>query len=340
MGGIQVSIADLEDRLLDSDWKASALDRPVFIAGLPRSGTTLLLNLLYSSGEFASHIYRDMPFVLCPVIWSRFTEIFRVVKAPRERAHADGLTISADSPEAFEEMVWHQFWPEKYKSKWIEIWGNENYGDFEAFLTGHLKKIVMLRKSIDGGSLRYLSKNNLNTSRIGYLKRVFPDSKIIVPFRDPLQQAASMLSQHVRFSKMHKEDAFAKQYMKRIGHFEFGANLKPIDFQKWYSRGNRVAGPETIEFWIRYWIEAYSYLYSQVGDGVKLLSFCSLTRRPQSVLESIGEYVGLENPQGLIRHSDSVKIPVDRDVDASGIDRSLLGRAFELLADLEKEASD
>ena len=44
----------------------------VFITGLPRSGTTILLNFLFSSNEFASLKYSNMPFVLSP----NFSKIF------------------------------------------------------------------------------------------------------------------------------------------------------------------------------------------------------------------------------------------------------------------------
>ena len=39
-------------------------DNHVFVMGLARSGTTVLLNALYESSEFASLSYKDMPFVL------------------------------------------------------------------------------------------------------------------------------------------------------------------------------------------------------------------------------------------------------------------------------------
>ena len=40
----------------------------VFITGLPRSGTTILLNFLFSSNEYASLTYDNMPFILSPNI--------------------------------------------------------------------------------------------------------------------------------------------------------------------------------------------------------------------------------------------------------------------------------
>lgn len=50
-----------------------ASDKHVFVAGLARSGTTILLNAIYESNVFASLTYKDMPFVLTPNPWSKIS---------------------------------------------------------------------------------------------------------------------------------------------------------------------------------------------------------------------------------------------------------------------------
>ena len=70
------------------------------------------------------------------------------------------------------------------------------------YLVGnHIKKIIALRSGSAGKSLRYISKNNLNIARLGYLLRLFPDARIVIPFRDPIQHAASLLKQHLNVIK-------------------------------------------------------------------------------------------------------------------------------------------
>ena len=81
----------------------SDVENHVFVSGLARSGTTILLNAIFKSNEFASLTYQDMPFILSPNLWSKFSfskerDIFI------ERAHNDGIKISKSSPEAFEEI--------------------------------------------------------------------------------------------------------------------------------------------------------------------------------------------------------------------------------------------
>ena len=43
---------------------------------------------------------------------------------------------------------------------------------------------------------RYISKNNQNIKRINSLINNYPDSKVIIPFREPLQHTFSLITQH------------------------------------------------------------------------------------------------------------------------------------------------
>ena len=62
-------------------------NKHVFIFGLARSGTTILLNSLYSTNEYASTLYKDMPFVLSP---SRFS----TQTGPPAAKRAEALPLS------------------------------------------------------------------------------------------------------------------------------------------------------------------------------------------------------------------------------------------------------
>ncbi len=43
---------------------------------------------------------------------------------------------------------------------------------------------------------------------------------------------------------MHARDPFARRYMEAIGHYDFGANLRPIDFDGWATATPDLPGPE------------------------------------------------------------------------------------------------
>ncbi len=103
-----------------------------------------------------------------------------------ERAHGDGMTIGNDSVEAFEEILWRAFWPEKYPKDRIELWAADDSDvneEFELFMRNHLRKLIALRSGGRPGDSRYVSKNNTNVSRIPKITQLFPDAVILIPFR-------------------------------------------------------------------------------------------------------------------------------------------------------------
>ena len=50
--------------------------KPVFINGLARAGTTILMRAFYGTGLFRSLTYRDLPFLLMPGVLKRFLTFF------------------------------------------------------------------------------------------------------------------------------------------------------------------------------------------------------------------------------------------------------------------------
>ena len=49
------------------------IENSINVCGLPRSGTTTLMNAIYNSGEFGSLTYRDMPLLLSPNLWNKIS---------------------------------------------------------------------------------------------------------------------------------------------------------------------------------------------------------------------------------------------------------------------------
>lgn len=329
---LQVDFAQTEDRKLPEQ----PLRPPVFVTALPRAGTTLLLECLAGLDEFATHIYRDMPFVLVPQLWSRVSRNFQVREHRTERAHGDGMLVGTDSPEAFSEMLWLAFYPKRYEGEWIKPWSDTAaLAEFKPFFANHMRKIVALRRP--GSNARYASKNNLNIARIGALSRAFPDANIVVPFRAPLQHAASLLRQHRNFLDLHARDPFARTYMAGVGHFDFGANLKPVNFDGWLERTTHI-DPLTLNFWLAYWIATYRHLLTHQGDRIILVSFERLSRDPAAQLRHLAEQLRLEDVAGFVANATKIKPAGEHAIDLSDVDASLVAEAEQLFAQLEAAA--
>lgn len=280
---------DAEQAYLSRKYKTlTAPHRPVFVAGLARAGTTLLMRLLYETGSFASLTYRDMPFLLAPNLWGLLSRYFAKTSVAEERAHGDGLMVDFDSPEALEEIFWRVMAGGTYiQSDCLQPMTADAdvLADFRLYVAG-----LMCRYP----GKRYLSKNNNNILRLTSLRAAFPQATILVPFREPVAQAVSLLQQDGHFRQMHADDSFAQDYMTWLAHYEFGAGHRPFvwGLGAEYSR-------ESVDYWLAQWIGAYEYLLSLADDkGLKLVfvGYEDLCRDPALVWSQLAQRLDFETP--------------------------------------------
>lgn len=335
----QLAIADIEDRLFAKPLARCTAERPVFITGLPRAGTTMLLECCAGMQEFASHCYRDMPFVLTPCLWNRFSARFRRSDSLQERAHGDGVLINSDSPEALEEVVWQTFWRKHYQQDRILPWQAEESKDadeFADFFQAHMRKIVYVRRG-EGGAARYISKNNLNIARTSLLRKLFPDVVILVPFREPLQHAQSLLKQHRNFLDIHRKDPFASEYMRAIGHYDFGENLRPVDFDDWLDRRESEKA-DSLGFWLEYWTAAYSHLLDQNDADIHFLDYDAMCAQPERGLRLAAELIRCREPAALLAAASQIHPARSRVAIAGTLPFSTLHEANRIHAALQDRA--
>jgi hypothetical protein len=258
--GVQLTAADLESTMLAQRYRDVAGTHPIFITGLARAGSTILLEALSRFPTLASPTYRDMPLVLAPLLWSQISGLFRRGAERRERAQGDGVTVDYDSPEAFEEVFWKAFWKDKYAGDRVQLWTAVDLrADAVRFFAEYMKKVIALHRPDHAADGRYLAKNNGNLARLDVLGQLAPGAGIVVPMRNPLEHAASLLRQHRNFLGIHRKDPFARRYMADLGHYEFGALHKPIAFPR---LDELVAGRDVnrIDYWLGYWIAAYDHV--------------------------------------------------------------------------------
>lgn len=330
---VQLTAADMEKSLYGRRFSGIDTGRPVFLTSLPRAGTTLVLELLGRLPAFATYSYRDMPFVLAPLLWESLSRGFRKPAQLAERAHGDGMAVGYDSPEAFEEVLWLMSWPEKFSGEEIALWsGREEAAEFRELLTSQMQRIIAARSSDDGAPRRYLSKNNANIARIPLLTRLYPDAVVLVPFRRPLDQAGSLLRQHLRFVTMHAEDAFARQYMEDIGHLEFGALHRPIRFDG-MSDVRRRYRPETLDYWLAYWIIAFRHVLLY-RDSVVLVSYEELCAGGPAGIQALAGRLGLAPRDAAPLATADLHEPRSHRPDARPLDHSLLDEAEALYGQL------
>ncbi len=253
-------LSQWETSLLANQVSNLKIDRPVFIAGLARAGTTILLRKICELSGFAAHRYSDFPFIFTPYAWAMLRRWAPAQEqAPRERMHKDRIMVTAESPEAMEEVLWMAFFSHLHDPSRSNVLDSSvKRPDFETFFADHIRKLILAR-----AGQRYVSKNNYNVTRLAYLRRMFPNSCFLIPIRSPVAHVASLMKQQDLFCRVQNESMAVRRHLRSVGHFEFGLDRRPINpaddaavvsVEDCWRRGQEVRG------WARYWAMIYRHV--------------------------------------------------------------------------------
>jgi hypothetical protein len=297
-------------------------ERHVFVTGLARAGTTILLRASYEAGVFRSLTYRDMPFILMPNIWQKISKAFRKYEAEKERAHGDRIQVGFDSPEAFEEVFWRTFSGSDY-IKSDHLRPHEVDSETVDYFIEFVSHVVA-----SGGEheTRYLSKNNNNLLRMGTIRHAFPNAVILIPFRDPVQQANSLMKQHRHFKERHQKDRFACDYMRWLVHHEFGMAHKPFRFDVNETNQASAFQPGDINYWLNIWRNTYRFVLNSLPEGSLLVNYELLCEQPEVCLSKIFERAGIDlDPNNL-----GTQFQAAPSVNVEGVNKELASSAFDL----------
>lgn len=297
---------------------AVPVTRPVFVTGLARAGTTVLMRALYASGQFASLTYADMPMVMAPNLWAKFSGVGKKEREARERAHGDGVLVDFDAPEALEEVFWRSRHGPEYITPEVLV----PHQISAETLTAYRRYQALICHRY--GKSRYLAKNNNLMLRLAPLVQAMPDATFLVPVRDPAAQAASLLAQHQRFADA---DRFTTDYMRWLAHFEFGADQRPFRLP---GQPPLRGTPDQPDYWLSLWCAVYGYLETIIQAY------------PDTVLPVLYEDLGAD-PQAWQRIARRLEIPADTDpgfrpaapTSGAAYDPELLGHARALYQRLQ-----
>ena len=294
-----IKLGALETHLVESALAGIRIDRPIYVTGLARSGTTILLETLARHPDVATHRYRDFPMLFTPYAWNRWLELVpRQQEAPAERSHGDGIAVTSESPEAFEEPLWMAFFPELHDA-------NENavldrgtqHPLFERFYRDHIRKLLAVR-----GRRRYVAKGNYNIARIGYLAKLFPDARFVIPVREPVWHIASLMKQHRLFLDGQRDNPAARRHLRRVGHFEFGEDRRPIRIGGGATTAEIVAlwqAGEEVRGWARYWAQVHHYIADlmerrrDLRPAIRIVRYEDLCASPRATLQAVLDHCAL-----------------------------------------------
>ncbi len=306
----------LESSLLAQKLRPVSIEKPIYVSGLARSGSTLLHEVVASQPSVATQRIKDYPLVFTPFWWRRTTRKQRP-GPPRERAHQDGVMITADSPDAFEEMLWMAFFPRCHDPSVSNLLtAEDSHPAFESFYRLHIRKLLLAE-----GASRYAAKANYHVARLGYLVRLFPDARFVVPVRAPADHIASLLRQHQQFSAGQRQHPRALAFMQRSGHFEFGLDRRPMNLgdtgrvrqiQQAWAAGDEVRGLAIT------WDMVYGHLARLLADDAQVraatlaVRFEALCDCPVPTLRTVLEHCRLPDSESVVqRQAARIRRPAD-----------------------------
>jgi len=169
--------------------------RPIFIIGVPRSGTTLLYNVMAHHTDLAWFSQKDLS-ILFSKDFLKFCNLkhrlFEIRKWNYSQPSVPDHNVLFDVPIEFS-----LFWNHHIGRDWaIE---KDVDDSTQKYLQDTISQIILTKNK-----KRFLSKFPRNAVRIGYLNKVFPGSIFINIVRDGRAVVASM----VKRSKKQKQDYF------------------------------------------------------------------------------------------------------------------------------------
>ena len=285
---------DLERLLYLPKDAQRAAQGAVYVCGLARSGTTILLRILNEIAELKSLTYRAMPFALAPNLWTAMQGGLQRNVAQTIRAHQDGILVDLDSPESLEQVFWRtfdnsvaNFATRTMDSKTPSHATLAAFADYRALVANPKGS----ETEQDTRPRRYLSKNNNNLMRLASLC-ADPSAHALLAYRDPVATTRSLYRQHQRFCEAQKANRFIRQYMGWLGHHEFGLDHLPFAFAK----PHMTAGlqPDDPNYWLDYWCAVHQHLLLLEADNLHLVNHAALCAQPARVLGKVLETLGLK----------------------------------------------
>lgn len=308
-------LGGLETDAVGRGLEAVEIRQPVYITGLPRAGSTILLRILSRIPGVATHRYSDFPFLFTPWWHNRFLSRLEKRDAPPvERAHGDGIKVSPESPEAMEEILWMHFFPRLHDPEVSNVLSGEvSHPAFPCFYRDHLRKFLLVRSA-----RRYLAKNNYSVTRLQYIRKLFPDSRFVLLVRDPVGHVASLMKQQRLFSTRYGGDHRALLRLRAMGHFEFGPErraINPGDPDGTVAVTGLWEGGREVEGWAWYWRMVYSFISrlldadAALREATLLVRFESLCDFPAETLFDVARHCGLEAGDAIRASASAIRFP-------------------------------
>jgi hypothetical protein len=274
----------IEKNKFNLDLSHLKIDRPVFIIGLPRSGTTMLYNLLcaHEKAAFITNSINACPESICTIEWLRRKFNLNITG---ERFLQDSIITDFSAPSE-PVLLWGKwmgrdaeslYWEEKRKKDFTPKKILEIYND--------IRKILF---TFGGTDKRFICKYPVMQTELRMVQDLFPDAHFIHIVRDSRQAANSL----------RKLYHLTNDQIKKIKH-PLVKYLVPYPRVKTLRGLIEKFGDENIKTTAHIWQDSIKLVHETAPDlnHYTEVRYEDILKDPATEMKKIFEFCGLKYPE-------------------------------------------
>ncbi len=192
---VDAAFSAIEKWFFPADVSSIKIDRPVFLVGLPRSGTTLIYNLLcaHPDSAYITNGMNSFPNAMRAFEKVRSTFNFNV---RGERFFGDSIDSDFTSPSE-PIMLWGKWFDRPIAQlSWPRVRGSDLEPSKVEEIQNDIKKVLSCFGAGQGRTPRFICKYVMFPTELRLLQDLFPDAKFVHIVRDARTTANSLLKLH------------------------------------------------------------------------------------------------------------------------------------------------
>lgn len=279
----QYLMRTLEKWKFNQDVSHTKIEKPIFIVGLPRSGTTLIYNLIcaHESAAYVTNSMNSFPEALCTIEWLRKKFNWNI---KGERFLADSIDVDFGSPS--EPLT---FWG-RWMGRDLEslYWPQQNRQDLGPERVQTIYQDIQKILHVFGeDAKRFVTKYPVMQTELLVLQEIFPDAKFIHILRDSRPAANSLV-------KLYQ---LSNQQLRKIKHPQINSIIPYPRVEALQSYVEQY-GPDSIECTARVWRDAIELVQKTAPKLRHYYEFKyeDLLVNPKNVMDKIFDFCELSWP--------------------------------------------
>lgn len=275
-----------------------AIDRPIFIVGAFRSGTTILEQTLAGHPHLGTFWFFTNVVYLAPVIGYTVLQLMTRlgIVAGQRQPYLHNPRIAFTPFSAFEcEWVFAQAGKDLWDPACFDLTTDAGFSNpaFESMLRSTIQRHLLVQ-----GAQRFLNKNPIHLLRLEYLHKLFPDARFVFIVRDPQETVISHYRMVQRIAALIHPNPQARQAVERGLHLDvLTPRIKTRDYAATLALELIHPLLGIAHQWRMMQLTALASLESNPALASRTLqiTYEALNRDPRAVLDQIWRFVELDD---------------------------------------------